>query len=203
VVIFISIIIPVSLLFILLFLGLAFAGLDTALPVPSQVRSSRPQEDQDWPQGASPVIGLSHFWGLHSLGTPMGHAWSQPECITEPLGLYHPDPSPGCLLCWGLAPCTSVSRAVASGPSILCPDQGFENLFPALTGLWLMGWTSTGPHKPLPPPGCLTLVLCPQWPWLHLPLLFWIPLGLYHPRLDHPGLRRIWTAPEGFCHPWG
>jgi hypothetical protein len=27
-------------------------------------------------------------------------------------------------------------------------------------------------------------------------------LGLYHLRLDYPGLRRIWTAPEGFCHPW-
>jgi hypothetical protein len=31
----------------------------------------------------------------------------------------------------------------------------------------------------------------------------WTPLCLYRLRLDHPGLRRIWTTPEGFCHPRG
>jgi hypothetical protein len=29
------------------------------------------------------------------------------------------------------------------------------------------------------------------------------PLCLYHLMLDHPGLRRIWTVPKGFCHPPG
>jgi hypothetical protein len=33
-----------------------------------------------------------------------------------------------------------------------------------------------------------------------LPWLFWTPLGLCYFRLDHPGLRRIWTSPKGFCH---
>jgi hypothetical protein len=43
-----------SLLFLLLllFLGLVFTGLDTPLPLPSQVRSSRPQENQDFSRGA-------------------------------------------------------------------------------------------------------------------------------------------------------
>jgi hypothetical protein len=59
--------------------------------------------------------------------------------------------------------------------------------------------------------GC-TLVyagLCPLWAaiiWcfalsciapLACPLLFWTPLDLYHCRLGDPGLRRIWTAPQG------
>jgi hypothetical protein len=38
---------------------------------------------------------------------------------------------------------------------------------------------------------------------LVLPSLFWIHLGFYHLRLDYPGLRRISTFPEGFCHHQG
>jgi hypothetical protein len=46
---------------LLLFLGPAFAGLKTPLPLPFQVRSSRPQEDRDWFQGASQPTELGHL----------------------------------------------------------------------------------------------------------------------------------------------
>jgi hypothetical protein len=41
---------------LLLFLDLAFAGLDTPLPLPSQDISSRHQEDRHHPQGALPLL---------------------------------------------------------------------------------------------------------------------------------------------------
>jgi hypothetical protein len=46
---------------------------------------------------------------------------------------------------------------------------------------------------------CSPLALPP----LALYLPGWTPLGFYHLRLDHPGLRRPWTAPEGLHHPQG
>jgi hypothetical protein len=90
--------------------------------------------------------------------------------------------------------------------STLClAYQGFGNPVSALTGLrpWWAG-------SPLVPAGlcplqaatvsCFAIRACPQWHFpLGLPLLLWTRLGLYHLRLDHPGLRRIWIAPEGFC----
>jgi hypothetical protein len=50
-----------------------FAVLDTPEPLPSQVRSSKPQEDLDWTRGASPHTGLGHFRGLHPLGTHLSN----------------------------------------------------------------------------------------------------------------------------------
>jgi hypothetical protein len=48
-----------SLLFLLLlFLDHAFTGLDTPLPLLSEVRSSRPQENWNCPQGSSSPTGL-------------------------------------------------------------------------------------------------------------------------------------------------
>jgi hypothetical protein len=66
------VVIPIVILFLSLFLDFAFAGLDTPLPLPSQVRSSRPQEDRDWPRGASPSMGLGYFRVLHPLSTLPG-----------------------------------------------------------------------------------------------------------------------------------
>jgi hypothetical protein len=88
------------------------------------------------------------------------------------VGLYHPSPSPRCLLRWGLAPCASCSWS--SAPRAFYP-------VPSPPGLWksifcrrrpsiIMGWTSTGPRRSLLPPGCLVLLLYPQnlspWPCL-------------------------------------
>jgi hypothetical protein len=52
----------------------------------------------------------------------------------------------------------------------------------------------------LPHLGALHLVALPS---LALSLLCWTPLGLFHLRVDHPGLGRIWAASEGFCHSRG
>jgi hypothetical protein len=52
----------------------SFARLDTRLHLPSQVRLSRPQEDQDCPREVSSPTGLGHFLSLHHLGIAPGSA---------------------------------------------------------------------------------------------------------------------------------
>jgi hypothetical protein len=92
------------------------------------------------------------------------------------------------------------------GLSILClAYHGFENPFSALAGL-RSSWV--GP--PLVPAGLCPLRAALFWYFalsgikpFSLPSLFRTPLGLYHLRLNHPGLRRIWTAPDEFFHPRG
>jgi hypothetical protein len=119
---------------------------DTPLPLPSQVRSSRAQEDV--PRGVSPPC-----------------SWSLPP------GLF-----------------------------ILCPaHQGFGKPFSALAELRLF-WVGPPlvPAGLCTPPGCLTLVLCPQG----LPLWHFADLDTPEPlpsRLGLPGLRRFWTAPISFA----
>jgi hypothetical protein len=66
---------------LLLFLRFVFAGLNTRLPLPSQVISYRPQEDRDCPRGVLPPTGLGHFRGRSPLwGTPgiAPNAYSKP-----------------------------------------------------------------------------------------------------------------------------
>jgi hypothetical protein len=58
---------------------------------------------------------------------------------------------------------------------------GFWESISCLIGLQQQ-WTSTHPRKPLPPPGCLTLVLYPQWHY---------SLGLSFAVLDTP-----WPLPS-------
>jgi hypothetical protein len=52
-------------------LGFAFAVFDTPGPLPSHIRSSRPQEDLDCPGVVLPSTWWGHFWGLNpSQGMP-------------------------------------------------------------------------------------------------------------------------------------
>jgi hypothetical protein len=75
--------------------------------------------------------------------------------------------------------------------------------------LTMMDCIPTGPHwSPqalFPSELSHTCALPPRFVLSHiaflaLPSLFRTPLGLYHLRLDHPGLERNLTAPESFFH---
>jgi hypothetical protein len=106
----------ILLFFILLFYGIAFAVLDTPGPLPSQVRSSRPQEDLDCPRRARPLSGTK---------PPSGHPQVIPSTPTSnqdyiTLGALPPIPSPGYLLRWGLAQAIVAPGALPHGPALPC-----------------------------------------------------------------------------------
>jgi hypothetical protein len=147
------------LLFLLLLLshGLAFAGLDTPLPIPS----SGPYKNWDCPQQALSPMGLGHFQRLHTLGTPSSktpmpsHNWDflfKPWSFTTQVL-----PQNTCFVgAWPRFPflelCPLGCLSCAPSPTIFCPLQGFYH-----DGLDLH-WS----HSPLSHLRCLTLVLCPQ-----------------------------------------
>jgi hypothetical protein len=101
-----------------------------ALPSPSQVRSSRPLEDRDFPRGASPPTELGYFRGLHHVGTPQV---MPPRLL--PTGTFYltsgalpPRPFSGMHASLGLTPCTSCSWSSVLGLSILyLAQRGFGN----------------------------------------------------------------------------
>jgi hypothetical protein len=127
-------------------------------------------------------------------------------------GALPPRPFPRMFLRWGLAPCASCSRSSAPLPglSILSlAHQGFGNKFSALVGLrprWVAPplvhavlW-----HIRAASLWCSALRAYPNWQCpLGLAFAVWTPLDLYHFMLVHPGLRSIWTAPEGVLPPTG
>jgi hypothetical protein len=81
-----------------------------------------------------------------------------------PLGLYHPGPSPGCLRRWGLPLCAFCFRS--SAPRAFYPVPSTpglrKSIFYPRRASTMMSWTCTDPRRPLHPPSCFTLVLCPQ-----------------------------------------
>jgi hypothetical protein len=203
IIIVIPIIIVVAIVTVISWLYLRW--LDTPLPPPSQVRTFTSQEYRDCRWVASPPTELGHFRKLHSGYTPGNAPTPSPNRDYLHLGFYHPVHSPGCLLRWGLAPALPIPVALPPGLFILfLAHQGFGNQFPALAGL-RPSWV----RPSLVPTGlcrlraaslwCFALRAYRQWHCtLGIAFLFCISLGLYHLRLDHPGLRRIWTAAEGF-----
>lgn len=159
--------------------------------------------------------GLGCLLGLRLLGDTPGivpHARSQPDFFYSTLGLYHSDPSLGCLLRCGLAPYASCSGSSASSLAILCLTHSpglWKHIFcPCRVSMMMMGWPLLVPQAfalfEMPrfhsfPTGLAFIGIAP----LTLPSLFWTPITLYDFRLHQLGHRRIWTVPEWFCHSQG
>jgi hypothetical protein len=176
-------------------------GLDAPLPLPSQVRSSRPQEDQDCPRRASPPTGLCHLQGLQPhpqvMATTPSPNW---DFLFNPWGftiraLLHD----ACFIgAW--PPALHVPGALPPGYLVSSSPELWKSIFFPGRALTKMGWTSTSPcrlvaHSRLPHFGALLLGIAP----LALPLLFCTLLDPYY-LTPHPGLRKDLDYPRGFCH---
>jgi hypothetical protein len=118
-------------LLLLLFLGLAFAGLDIPLFLPCQVISSRPQEDRDCPRRFLPPTGLSHFRALsphRDTPTNTPNVFSKPGLFnswwvtaqTLPRMLASLVPGLQRLLLQGLCPTGHLSPVLANRPGHPC-----------------------------------------------------------------------------------
>jgi hypothetical protein len=115
-------------------LGITFAGSDTPLHLPSQVRSSRSKEDRDCPRGPSSPTRPGHFQGLHPLGAHPGNA--PPRLI--PIGIYFCF-APGA---FPLRPFPRIFASLGPGPRRLL----LQGLCP--TGHLSAAWTSLCFHHP-------------------------------------------------------
>jgi hypothetical protein len=92
-------------LFVLLFLGIFFAGLETPLPLPSEIRSSRSQEERD----CTP-------WGHSYVMFPTGVAYLTPRASP-------PRSFPGMLISLGHGPGNCCSRGCVPRVPLSCFDH--------------------------------------------------------------------------------
>lgn len=158
-------------------------------------------------EGASPSTRKGHIWELQTL-------WRHPEVLRlVPAGIF----------LFNLGGFTT-QQALPRMPAFLGPGFLSVELCPRppafLSCAWptravgihfllsrvstVMGWTSIGCRRPLPPPRCLNCIRCRQGLpsvilHLDLPLLFWTPLSICTLSIDHLGLGSTWTTPRAFA----
>jgi hypothetical protein len=114
-------------------------------------------------------------------------------------GTLPPRPFPRMLASLGPGPLHFLFLDLCFCP-VPSPPGLWKSIFCPHRDLTMMGWTSTGSCRPLPPLGCFSSVLCPWWHW---------PLGFAFTVLDTPwaftasggsGLPPKGFATHGACH---